>query len=145
LDDLDFETALARLAEYLAAEPARFSGYWVAPEANGPDNVAVVGVVGDPEVAQVALAANYPYPLCVVHVENSAIDLDRAADSISEDLASRPVGSWRARVSQPTNRVAVRIPIVDPVIVRLLEKYPEAAADPLVQVYSQPKADAAAH
>ncbi len=140
-DELEFETALSRLANYLAAEPSRFSGYWVSSGVNGRDRVAVVGVVDDPGAAQIDVETVYRYPLCVAHVEHSALDLNRAVESITQDLGSRPVGSWRARVSQRLNRVAVRIPIVDADTARLLEKYPEAAADPLVRIASQPTLD----
>jgi hypothetical protein len=131
-DEFEFEAALLRLGDALAAEPARFSAYWLSSADKGSDRVAVVGVVDSLQAAQTDLESVYPYPLCVAHVDYSASDLEQAALRIGQDLGSRPMGSWRVRVSWPLNHVSVRIPIVDDAIKQLLGKYPEATVDPLV-------------
>lgn len=133
--ELDLETALTRLTDELAAQPAQYSGYWVASAANGAgaDRIAVVGAVDDPDAARTVLESVYPYALCVTKVKYSSTDLERAADNIGQDLQSRPTGSWRTRVSQQLNRVIVRTYVVDRDLVQLLDTYPEATADPLVR------------
>lgn len=134
VNDLELEDALSRLGTMLSAEGGLFSGYWMAASAEEtPTRIAVVGTVGDPGPALARLESIYPYPLCVIRVTYSAIDLERADDGISQALLTRPDGSWRARISQPLNRVVVRTSIVDDDLMHLMKLYPEGLTDPLVK------------
>jgi hypothetical protein len=134
-DELLLETALTSLTTELAADPGRYSGYWVtsAGAGVGANRIAVVGTVDDPGAAKATLESIYPFPLCVTLVQYSAADLARAEDGIAHDLQSRPDGSWRAHVSQQLDRVSVRTAIIDDDILQVLQRHPEAVADPLVK------------
>lgn len=136
------EAALGSLAAEVAAHPDLYIGPWRGYEGGVPlsadlattslRSAMVVGTVGDPIEQQQQLGNVYRHGLCVIKVEFSAADLNPVAENFA-----RADGTWQTDVDPATDRVHVRLPVVDEAAAIALEDVQKMiVAEPLVDVAS---------
>jgi hypothetical protein len=105
-DAVEAEASSLRLTDEVDANPALYSGIWVADlEGAAP---IVVGTVGKVEEVRERLAEIFPYNMCVVKVDYSAAQLQPVADRLAQSD-----GSWWTDVDPATARVLVDLPVLD--------------------------------
>jgi hypothetical protein len=121
--EMEYEAALVRLSSMVYGNPDLYAGYW--PLA---DRVVVVGTVGDPAQLWPRIEAAFPFSMCVINVSYSQTELNAAEEQIQ-----RADQGWITTVLFERNRVGVMVPLVDSQTLSVLDRFPAAVPNPLVE------------
>ncbi|HWP63446.1 MAG TPA: hypothetical protein VNO86_08250 [Candidatus Binatia bacterium] len=122
--DLREEAALAALYDEVFGNREVYGGYWRSSLGH-----IVVGVTGDPADREARVRQLYPYALCLVRVPNSLAALDATAAGLEGRVAP-----WQVVIDPATNRVRVRVLVVDEATAALAAGHEgQIAFDPLVR------------
>jgi hypothetical protein len=111
---------LSSLEEFVANDPADYSGVWVGQIGDTEQTAVVVGTLSDPRVVFEQLAASYPYNLCVVAVPYGASQLQATAGQLQTVAHERP---WEISVDKPADRVRITTIVLDQQLADLLSVY----------------------
>lgn len=119
------EDPYQHLQSIVDGNPDKYAGIWRSP---GGGRMLVVATTQDLAPAGLWLRQNFAYPLCLVRVPYSMADLT--------DVAARlrlPSGiAWRPEIDVRTNRVLVRVPVLDVSVDQAVASIPEVELVPLV-------------
>jgi hypothetical protein len=122
---LDVEAANAQLDQFVRSEGSSFAGDWAATIEG--EQLVVIATTGDPASASQALRAQYPYSFCVAKSTYKASELVAAAAAVE---TANP--AWQARIDYSSNRVVVKVAVINPAVEALIADYSAVFAEPLV-------------
>jgi hypothetical protein len=106
-DSNDFDAALHRLNDLIEQHPADYGGMWAATASDGGP-VIVAAVVRNKPSAEIAVHTAFPYPVCVVSVQNSTSDLQ---STFARLQAIDGTGNYE--IDAPKNSVRIDVPVLD--------------------------------
>lgn len=121
----EIEAAYARLESEITGNTKTYAGQW--PQSTGGQSVMIVATVEDANVVTARIRAVFPYAFCVLHVDYSWSELERALTVFSQS------DGYEAAIRPNVNRLVVQMPVVDQEAADLLKHYPSVVADPLVR------------